>query len=147
MFLVNMNVIELGVPIPEKISSSFIFQALLRRKLGLVVTPLIVSQLFYALSTHGLQNTTASGFPSVPLADPSQASWKQSVLTGQTQPLVFLSALTMPTAVVILATSMPRASPTSPTMILYTAFRLLAQLCNNSISFPSSTCNPWLILK
>ena len=75
--------------------------------LGLVVTPLIVSQLFYVLSTHGLQNAVASGFPSVPLADPSQA-WKHSHLTGvlQALPIIFLSALSIPTAVVIVATRM-----------------------------------------
>lgn len=58
----------------------FITQALLMQKVDLVVTPLIVSLFFYVLSTHGLQNTMASGFPSAPLADPSQVSGRSLLL-------------------------------------------------------------------
>lgn len=78
MFSADMCVIELGVPIPEKPQRNpykpFITQALLMKKVDLVVTLLIVSLFFFVLSTHGLQNSMASGFPSAPLADPSQVS-------------------------------------------------------------------------
>lgn len=54
----------------------FITQALLMQKVELVVTPLIVPLFYFALSTHGLQNILASGFPSAPLADSSQVYWR-----------------------------------------------------------------------
>lgn len=120
MFSVNMNVIELGVPIPEKISEGLHLPGASQAEAGFSGDP--TNCLPTLLCSFHTWPPEHHGFPSVPLADPSQASWKQSVLTGelQAQPLVFLSALTMPTAVVILATSMPRASPTSPTtMSLY----------------------------